>query len=91
MNTRIVFAGGAFSGLYAAMHLDKTLARDTEVEVLLISRENFFLLTPMLHEVAAGDLYPGDMVNPLRQFFVTSRSSKPKWKQSTWAGEDFAA
>lgn len=91
MNTRIVFAGGGFSGLYAAMHLDKTLARETEVEALLISRENFILLTPMLHEVAAGDLYPGDMVNPLRQFFVTSRSSKPKWKQSTLAGEDFAA
>lgn len=49
------------------MHLDKTLARDTEVEVLRISRENFILFTPMLHEVAAGDLYPGDIVNPLRR------------------------
>ena len=33
----------------------------------LISRENFILFTPMLHEVAAGDLYPGDIVNPLRR------------------------
>lgn len=32
MNTRIVIAGGGFAGLYAAMHLDRTLARDTEVE-----------------------------------------------------------
>jgi NADH dehydrogenase FAD-containing subunit len=32
MNTRIVIAGGGFAGLYAAMHLGKTLARDTEVE-----------------------------------------------------------
>lgn len=91
MNTTIVIAGGGFAGLYAAMHLDKTLAPDTEVEVLLISRENFILFTPMPHEVAAGELYPGDIVNPLRQFFVTSRSSKPKWKQSTLAGENFAA
>jgi NADH dehydrogenase len=33
----------------------------------LISHENFILFTPMLHEVAAGDLYPGDIVNPLRR------------------------
>src|ERR1043166_4419192 len=65
--TRIVIAGGGFAGLYAAMHFDKRLARRADVEVTLISRENFILFTPMLHEVAAGDLYPGDIVNPLRR------------------------
>jgi NADH dehydrogenase len=65
--TRIVIAGGGFAGLYAAMHFDKRLARRANVEVTLISRENFILFTPMLHEVAAGDLYPGDIVNPLRR------------------------
>lgn len=65
--TRIVIAGGGFAGLYAAMHFDKCLARRADVEVTLISRENFILFTPMLHEVAAGDLYPGDIVNPLRR------------------------
>ena len=65
--TRIVIAGGGFAGLYAAMHFEKGLARRADVEVTLISRENFILFTPMLHEVAAGDLYPGDIVNPLRR------------------------
>jgi NADH dehydrogenase len=65
--TRIVIAGGGFAGLSAAMYLDKTLARRAEAKVTLISRENFILFTPMLHEVAAGDLYPGDIVNPLRR------------------------
>src|SRR6476646_1469664 len=65
--TRIVIAGGGFAGLYAAMHFDKRLARRADVEVTLISRENFILFTPMLHEVAAGDLFPGDIVNPLRR------------------------
>jgi len=64
---RIVIAGGGFAGLSAAMYLDKTLARRAEADVTLISRENFILFTPMLHEVAAGDLYPGDIVNPLRR------------------------
>src|SRR6266480_5055117 len=65
--TSVIIAGGGFAGLSAAMYLDKTLARREDVEVTLISRENFILFTPMLHEVAAGDLYPGDIVNPLRR------------------------
>ena len=64
---KIVIAGGGFAGLYVAKYLDKTLACRHDVEVILISRENFILFTPMLHEVAAGDLYPGDIVNPLRR------------------------
>ena len=65
--TRIVIAGGGFAGLYAAKYLDKHLARRSDIEVTLIARENFILFTPMLHEVAAGDLAPGDIVNPLRR------------------------
>jgi len=65
--TRIVIAGGGFAGLYAARQLDRTLAGRPNIDVTLISRENFILFTPMLHEVAAGDLSPGDIVNPLRR------------------------
>jgi NADH:ubiquinone reductase (H+-translocating) len=65
--TKIVIAGGGFAGLYAAKYLDKCLAMRPEIEVTLISRENYILFTPMLHEVAAGDLSPGDIVNPLRR------------------------
>jgi NADH dehydrogenase len=65
--TSIVILGGGFAGLSAAMYLDKTLARRADAEVTLINRENFILFTPMLHEVASGDLYPGDIVNPIRR------------------------
>src|SRR5246127_439328 len=65
--TKIVIAGGGFAGLTAATYLDKRLARRPDIEVVLISRENFILFTPMLHEVAAGDLNPSDIVNPLRR------------------------
>lgn len=54
--TRIVILGGGFAGLYAALHLEKALARDPGLEVTLVNRENFFLFTPMLHEVAASDV-----------------------------------
>jgi NADH:ubiquinone reductase (H+-translocating) len=65
--TKIVIAGGGFAGLAAATYLDKRLAAQPDIEVALISRENFILFTPMLHEVASGDLNPNDIVNPLRR------------------------
>jgi NADH dehydrogenase len=65
--TRVLILGGGFGGLYAALHLDKTIARDRDIEVTLVSRENFLLFTPMLPEVGAGDLDLTDIVSPLRQ------------------------
>lgn len=65
--TQVLILGGGFGGLYAAMHLDKTLARDPNVEVTLINRDNFFLFTPMLHEVAASDLDLTHIVNPVHK------------------------
>ena len=53
---RILILGSGFGGLYTALHLEKKLRRETAVEITLVNRENFFLFTPMLHEVAAGDL-----------------------------------
>ncbi|HYR43117.1 MAG TPA: hypothetical protein VER98_08845 [Terriglobia bacterium] len=65
--TRIVIAGGGFAGLSAARYFDKSLARRPDIEVLLISRENFALFTPMFHEVAAGELSSSDIVTAVRR------------------------
>jgi NADH dehydrogenase len=64
---RLVIVGGGFGGLYAARRLQRTLADQPDLSVVLISRENYLLFTPMLHEVAAGDLDPADIVNPVRR------------------------
>src|SRR6266699_6063433 len=64
---RIVILGGGFGGVYAALHLESLLAREPEVEICLVSRDNFFLFTPMLHEIAASDLEITNIVNPLRK------------------------
>jgi NADH:ubiquinone reductase (H+-translocating) len=64
---RIVILGGGFAGLHAAIHLDDTLARDPDIEITLVNRDNFFLFTPMLHEVAASDLDLTNIVNPVRK------------------------
>jgi len=64
---RILILGGGFAGLSTAMGLEKSLGRDPSVEITLVNRENFFLFTPMLHEVAASDLDLTTIVNPARK------------------------
>lgn len=64
----IVILGGGFAGLYVALELEKELARSNDFEFTLINRENFFVFTPMLHEVAASDLDLTTIVNPVRKF-----------------------
>ena len=63
----VVILGGGFGGVYAAIEFEKTLARDADVDVTLVNRENFFLFTPMLHEVASSDLDMTNIVNPIRK------------------------
>ncbi len=63
--TRVLILGGGFGGLYAALEFEKR--KDQRFEVTLISRENFFLFTPMLHEIAASDLDLTNIVNPVRK------------------------
>ncbi|MBI4509539.1 MAG: NAD(P)/FAD-dependent oxidoreductase [Deltaproteobacteria bacterium] len=63
----MLILGGGFGGLYAALRLEKTLARRRDVEITLVNRENFFLFTPMLHEVAASDIDLTNIVSPVRK------------------------
>src|SRR5215468_12679731 len=70
---RILILGGGFAGLSTAMGLEKSLGRDPSVEITLVNRENFFLFTPMLHEVAASDLDLTTIVNPARKMLQRVR------------------
>jgi NADH dehydrogenase len=64
---KVVIVGGGFGGIYAALELDKWLFRHPDVDVTIVNRDNFFLFTPMLHEVAASDLDITNIVNPVRK------------------------
>jgi len=66
-NTKILILGGGFGGMYTALELEKAFGKDPGVEITLVNRENFFLFTPMLHEVAASDLDITTIVNPIRK------------------------
>jgi NADH dehydrogenase len=64
---RVLILGAGFGGLYAALGLEKTVARDPGVRVTIVNRENHSLFTLMLHEVAASDLDMTHIVNPVRK------------------------
>lgn len=65
-STRIVILGGGVGGLAAARHLDHHLARRRNVEITLVSRDNFFLLSPLLFEACSGVLELRHCAQPIR-------------------------
>ncbi len=62
----IVIVGGGFAGVAAARRLEQRLS-PAEAEVVLLSRENYSLFTPMLPEVVSGELEVRHIVTPIRQ------------------------
>jgi NADH dehydrogenase len=64
--TRILVLGGGFGGLHTARQLERLLPPHTGVDITLVSRDNFFLYTPMLHEIAACDVDITHIVSPIR-------------------------
>jgi NADH dehydrogenase len=67
VNKKVYILGGGFGGLYSALALERRLGRESKVDITLVNRDNFFLFTPMLHEVAASDLELTTIVNPMRK------------------------
>ncbi len=63
---RVLILGGGFAGIQTAQVLEKRLRRRTDVEIWVVSRENFMLFTPLLPEVCSGVLEPRHVVMPLR-------------------------
>ncbi|MEQ1893578.1 MAG: NAD(P)/FAD-dependent oxidoreductase [Planctomycetota bacterium] len=67
---RVLVLGGGFGGVYTALELERQLEFRDDVRVTLVNRENFFLFTPMLHEVAASDLDLTNIVSPIRKLLA---------------------
>ena len=76
---RIVVAGGGFAGVTTAQELAKRLGRDRRlagqpgvspdqaVEVVLLSRDNYFVFQPLLADIISGTIETTHVVVPLRR------------------------
>ncbi len=65
---KIVILGAGFAGMYAAQALGKLLPHAVDAEITLIDENNFFVFTPMLTEVAGGELNSQHIVSAIRRF-----------------------
>jgi len=68
---KILILGGGFAGSNVLRELQKQFKRN-DVEITLVSQDNFFLFTPMLPEVSSGMLHASDITTPIRSFCKTA-------------------
>lgn len=68
---RVIVIGAGFGGLYTAYRL-LPYVRKGLLDVTVVNRNNYFLFTPLLHEVATGGLSPRSVAEPLREIFAGS-------------------
>ncbi|NER26196.1 MAG: NAD(P)/FAD-dependent oxidoreductase [Symploca sp. SIO1C4] len=82
--TRVVIVGAGFGGLQAAQSL-----AETEVEVLLINRDNYHTFVPLLYQVATSGLSPDLIAIPIRN--LLRRSHNTRFLQAEVKEIDFVA
>ena len=66
---RVVIIGGGFAGLAVARKLQRS-----EMQVLLLDRNNYHLFQPLLYQVATAGLEPDSIAFPLRKIFKRYRN-----------------
>jgi NADH dehydrogenase len=69
---RIVVLGGGFGGVITVRQLEKLLRRHS-VEITLVSRQNFFVITPLLFEACSGTLELRHCAQPIRAVLRRAR------------------
>ena len=70
---KIAILGGGFAGIEVLTKLQKEFQNDIRVDITLISKDNYFLFTPMLHEVSSGMIETRHVASPLRAFCKRAR------------------
>jgi len=63
---KIVILGGGFAGVECTRQLESKFGNDSEVELIMVSEDNFLLFTPMLPQVASGMIETRHIVLPIR-------------------------
>ena len=63
---RVVVLGGGFGGVAATRELEQLISDLPGAEITLVSRDNFFIMTPLLFEACSGTLELRHCAQPIR-------------------------
>lgn len=63
--TQVIIIGAGFAGLQAAKYLSKR----SDVDIVLVDRNNYHTFTPLLYQVATCGLDPSSIAYPIRSIF----------------------
>src|SRR5919198_1791912 len=66
--THILILGSGFAGIEVLKKLQRKFRKKDNIGITLVSRDNFLLFTPMLHEVSSGMIEIRHIVTPIRAF-----------------------
>lgn len=67
---KIVILGAGFAGLFALKSIYRHVKNWRDFDILVVDKNNYFVFTPLLHEVATGGIDPSDIVFPIRDLAV---------------------
>ena len=70
---KVLILGSGFAGTYVLRSLVPSLNRNENVETTMVSDENFFLFSPLLHEVAMGRIETRHIAYPIRRLHWRDR------------------
>ena len=70
---RVLILGSGFGGTYTLKTLVRSLNKNENVETTMVSNENFFLFSPLLHEVAMGGIETRHIAYPIRRLHWRDR------------------
>ncbi len=63
---KVVILGGGFAGVECTRQLESKFGNDPQIELVMVSEDNFLLFTPMLPQVASGMIETRHIVFPIR-------------------------
>jgi NADH dehydrogenase len=77
---RILILGGGFAGIECCLKLESYFLNNPEIEITLVSEDNFMLFTPMLPQVASGTIETRHIVTPIRTLIKKTKFYEGKIK-----------
>jgi NADH dehydrogenase len=66
---KVIIVGGGFGGVSAAKQM-----KNNNLEIIIIDKTNHHLFQPLLYQVAAAALSPGDIAVPIREIFKNRKN-----------------